>query len=147
MRAITIKELNKDNWYDCCELSLTPEQEEFMEPNAVSIAQTKYEPSLRAYAIYDDNTIVGFCMYNSEPEELDGYWIYRIMIDKEHQRKGIGKAATEAMIQEMAQIPGCNRIVVGYHHENLGAHNLYKRCGFKDHGHRFGVEKAVLLDL
>ncbi len=30
-------------------------------------------------------------MFNSVTEELGGYWVYRIMIDKHFQGKGIGK--------------------------------------------------------
>jgi diamine N-acetyltransferase len=83
-------------------------------------------------------------MYNSIPEELDGYWVYRIMVDKEFQCKGIGKEATKLMITEMAKLPNVKKIVVGYHPENLGAHNLYSSLGFIDNGDRFGKEMAVI---
>lgn len=52
--------------------------------------QAMYEPTLRPRAIYEDETMVGFLMYNTELEELDAWWIYRIMIDHAHQSKGIG---------------------------------------------------------
>jgi diamine N-acetyltransferase len=57
-------------------------------------------------------------------EELGGYWIYRIMIDKNYQNKGIGKMATKLMIDEMAKLPNTKKIVVGYHPENLVAHHF-----------------------
>ncbi|MFJ5770108.1 GNAT family N-acetyltransferase [Psychrobacillus sp. NPDC093180] len=147
MRIENVKmaELNAENWYDCCELEVSPEQKAYMEPNAISIAQSKFEPTLKPYAIYAEEKIVGFLMYNSVQEELDGYWIYRIMVDKKFQGKGIGKAATELMILEMAKLPDAKKIIVGYHPENLGAHNLYSSLGFIDHGDRFGKEMAVIL--
>ncbi|MFE4243294.1 GNAT family N-acetyltransferase [Peribacillus butanolivorans] len=141
---VKIVELNAENWYDCCELDVSTEQKEYIEPNAISIAQSKFEHTLKPYAIYFEEKVAGFLMYNSIPEELDGYWVYRIMVDKEFQCKGIGKEATKLMITEMAKLPNVKKIVVGYHPENLGAHNLYSSLGFIDNGDRFGKEMAVI---
>jgi diamine N-acetyltransferase len=105
------------------------------------------EPSLKPFAIHLEDKAVGFLMFNSIEEELGGYWIYRIMIDKNYQNKGIGKMATKLMIDEMAKLPNTKKIVVGYHPENLGAHHLYASLGFVDHGDRFGKEMAVVLDI
>lgn len=144
---VKIVELNAENWYDCCELEVSEEQTQYMEPNAVSIAQSKFETSLKPYAIYTGDKVVGFLMYNSIPEELDGYWVYRIMVDKAFQGQGIGKAATKLMIAEMAKSLSATKIVVGYHPDNLNAHNLYASLGFEDHGDRFGKEMAVVKQL
>jgi diamine N-acetyltransferase len=141
---VKIEELNAENWYECCQLEVSAQQSEYLESNAVSIAQTKFEPALRPYAILYEEKIVGFLMFNSEKEELDGYWIYRIMVDKNYQGRGIGKAATELMIEEMAKLHDAEKIVVGYHPENTGAHNLYASMGFVDDGDRFGKEMAVI---
>lgn len=142
--SVKLVELNADNWYECCKLDVSTEQAEYIESNAISIAQSKFEPTLKPYAIYYGVKIVGFLMYNSIQEELDGYWVYRIMVDKEFQGKGIGKAATNLMISEMAKLPNVKKIVVGYHPENLGAHHLYSSLGFIDMGDRFGKEMAVI---
>ena len=141
---VKIVELNAENWYDCCELEVSTEQKEYIESNALSIAQSKFEHTLKPYAIYIGEKVVGFLMYNSVQEELDGYWIYRIMIDKEFQGKGIGKAATKLMIAKMAKLPNARKIIVGYHPNNMGAHNLYSSLGFIDNGNRFGKEMAVI---
>ena len=141
---VKLVELNEENWYDCCELEVSTEQAEFIESNAISIAQTKFEPTLKPYAIYFEEKLVGFLMYNSVQEELDGYWVYRIMVDKEYQGKGIGKAATNLMVLEMKKLPNATKIVVGYHPMNAGAHQLYSSLGFLDNGDRFGKEMAVI---
>ncbi|WLR41483.1 GNAT family N-acetyltransferase [Bacillus carboniphilus] len=141
---VTIVELNSENWYDCCQLDISVEQKAFIESNAVSIAQSKFQPTLKPYAIYDNDQVVGFLMFNSEKEELDGYWIYRIMIDQKYQNKGLGKIASQQMFEEMKNLLNANKIIVGYHPENLGAHQLYKSLGFVDEGHRFGKEMAVI---
>ena len=144
---ITIKEVNGTNWYECCNLQITEGQQQFLEPNAISILQAKFEPTLKPYAIYLDETMVGFLMFNSILEELGAYWIYRIMVDQQHQGKGVGKRATQLMISEIEKLPSAKRIVVGYHPDNKNAHKLYEGLGFIDYGDRFGKEMAVVKDL
>ena len=146
MKNVNVKlvQLNSENWYECCQLEVSEEQKDFIESNAISIAQSKFEPSLKPYAIYYNDSVVGFLMHNSIKEELDGYWIYRIMVDKNYQGMGIGKAATELMLSEMAKSLNAKKIVVGYHPDNKGAHYLYASLGFIDNGDRFGREMAVI---
>ena len=145
--AVSLKEVDAENWYACCDLSVTEEQERFVEPNSVSIAQSKYEPTLRLRGIYRGKDLVGFGMYTTEPEELGGHWIYRLMIDRRYQREGIAKHAMRLMIDEMATSLDCKRIVAGYQPDNIAAAALYASLGFEDRGNRFGKEKAVVLDL
>ncbi|WP_432355585.1 GNAT family N-acetyltransferase [Sporosarcina sp. A2] len=146
MRAdnVEIEELNEENWYDCCELEVAENQVGYLESNAVSIAHSKFELSLKPFAIYYDGKVVGFLMYNTLKEELNGYWIFRIMVDKNFQGQGIGKAATQLMISEMSKLPDAEKIVVGYHPQNKEAHRLYSSLGFVDNGDRFGKEMAVI---
>ena len=144
IKNVKLVELNEENWYDCCQLELKEEQKTYLEPNAISIAQSKFETTLKTYAIYLEEKIVGFSMYNSAKEELDGYWIYRIMVDKNYQGEGIGKEAVNLMISEMSKLPNAEKIIVGYNPKNLGAHNLYSSLGFVDYGDRFGKEMAVI---
>lgn len=146
-KNVKIVELNAENWYECCVLEVLNDQKEYIEPNAVSIAQSKFEPTLKPYAIYAEEKVVGFLMFNTVLEELDGYWVYRIMVDKKFQGMGIGKAATKLMISEMEKLPNVKKIIVGYHPENLGAHHLYSSLGFIDKGDRFGKEMAVIKNI
>lgn len=144
LENVKLVEVNAENWYECCQLEVSKNQSEYIEPNAISIAQSKFEETLKPYAIYVDEKVAGFLMFNSHPEELDGHWVYRIMIDQEFQGKGIGKAATMLMISEMSKLPEVKKIVVGYHPENKAAHHLYASLGFVDQGDRFGKEMAVI---
>ena len=146
---VTLQELSSSNhnWYDCCQLELTEEQQQFMESNAISIAHSQFEMTLQPYAIYLDDRVVGFLMYNTVIEELDAYWIYRIMLDKNYQQQGIGKIAAELMIEKIAELPNAKRIVAGYRPENKGSHALWASLGFVDYGDRFGREMAVIKTL
>lgn len=73
--TVRIEEVNNNNWYDCCLLEISEEQRDYVESNAISIAQSKFEPTLKPYAIYYKDQIVGFLMFNAVKEELGGYWI------------------------------------------------------------------------
>ncbi|MEI5906592.1 GNAT family N-acetyltransferase [Bacillus spongiae] len=144
---VKLKELSSENWYECCLLDVSVDQRSYIESNAISIAQSKFEPTLKPYAIYFEEKIVGFLMFNSVQEELNGnwgYWIYRIMVDKRYQGKGIGKVATKLMMLEMAKLLDADTIVVGYHPENNAAHQLYSSLGFVDYGDTLGKEKVVV---
>lgn len=146
---ITLQALSAENhnWYDCCKLELTEEQQGFMESNAISIAHSKFEKTLEPYAICLDNDVIGFLMYNTDTEELDAYWIYRIMLDKAYQNQGIGKIAAELMISKITELSNAKRIAVGYHPENKASGALWKSLGFVDNGDRFGREIVVVKEL
>ena len=144
---VKIVELNSENWYECCTLELDETQKDYLEPNSVSIAQSKFEPTLKTFSIQIEDQTVGFLMYNTIEEELGGHWIYRIMVDKNYQKRGVGKQATKLMIDEMSRIPNIKRIVAGYHPENVESHKLWASFGFIDMGDRFGKEMAVVLEL
>ena len=51
-KQITIKEINKMNWYECCKLKVSEAQQRYLEPNAISILQSKFEQTLKPYGIY-----------------------------------------------------------------------------------------------
>ena len=144
---IGIKELNEENWYRCCEINVSKEQEKFLISNAISIAHSKYEPSLKTVAIYFEGEVVGFAMYNTVKEELDSYWIWRIMVDEKFQGQGIGEEATRLIVEDMKKFKECKRIAVAYVDGNEGAAKLYKKVGFVHRGERFGKEVAVVLDV
>jgi diamine N-acetyltransferase len=72
-------------------------------------------------------------MYGADP--LDGkYWIYRLMIDKEHQRKGFGKAAMYEVIKILKSQKGCESIAIAHLPENRIAEKLYIGLGFTNTG-------------
>ena len=75
LQNVTLVEVNEDNWYECCMLEVKEDQQKYLESNAVSIAQSKFEPTLKPYAIYTGEKLAGFLMFNSVQEELDGYWV------------------------------------------------------------------------
>ena len=129
---ISLKEVTKDNWVQCVKLKLAPEQECFVAPNADSIAESKFEPHYVPRAIYNNDKVVGFLMYcpEIETQEKDLYWLFRFMIDIEHQKQGIGKAALKIAIAKISKI-NCRKINIIYSPKNSVAAKLYANFGFE----------------
>ena len=130
---ITLREINKDNFRQCIKLETFEEQKNFVASNVFSIAQSKVEPYLLPLAIYHDEEAVGFIMYGPDPEE-DCYCVARLMIDKNHQGKGYGRAAMLEAIRRMRAEPDCHEIALSFEPENTGAEKLYESLGFKKTG-------------
>jgi len=82
-------------------------------------------------AIYADQTMVGFIMYNDRPLDDGTYRISRVMIDHRYQGRGYARASVEQVIQRMRQIPDCQAIVLDYSPHNTAATHLYAALGFQ----------------
>lgn len=142
---ITLKEITRDNFWDCVSLEVAPEQIGFVTSNAVSIAQSKVQPECIPMAVYDDDDLmVGFVMYCIDEDDGE-YWIYRMMIDKNHQSKGYGKKAMELLLENIKEDKSRNKIFLGVHKESVAA-NMYKSFGFEFNGQVFGKEHIMRLD-
>ncbi|MFE8699544.1 GNAT family N-acetyltransferase [Cytobacillus sp. FJAT-54145] len=131
--TISLRPITKENWEQCIELQLHKDQEPFMASNLYSIAEVQFLEDFEAMGIYFEEAMVGFTMYGVDPDD-DNYWIYRLMIDKDHQGKGYAKQALYQLIQRLGTERKSNLIYVGYHPSNEAAHQLYSRVGFAPKG-------------
>ena len=128
---VTLREITKDNFWECIGLKVEKGQEHFVAPNAVSLAESKYYPEYVPLAIYDDENMVGFLMHGVDPED-GAPWIIRLMIDRRYQRRGYASAAME---QALAALAGKgDRTLLSLEPENTGAEALYLRLGFRHTG-------------
>lgn len=128
--TVTLKPISIDNWYECTQLKVTPEQQNvFPAPVVYWIAESKYVEDFELRAIYSENDLVGFLVFCMKPDKDDNYWIPAVMIDEKHQRKGYGKAAIEALIQHMTHAK-YKRIMLGHRPDNHIAGKLYECLGF-----------------
>lgn len=131
---IQLKEITKENLNPILKLSVSKEQEDQVAPNGVSIAQGTYSELAWFRGIFWNDTAVGFVMLSLDHEKKE-YWIWRYMIDKEHQRKGYGKAALLLVIDFMKTIPDIKEIILTYvPKEKNSADGFYKKLGFIDTG-------------
>jgi diamine N-acetyltransferase len=130
--SIRLEQITRENWYECSQLEVKPEQRQFVSSNLLCIAEMQFYPSWGAYAIYHKDQMVGFVMYEHD-QERDQWWISALMIAADHQGKGYGRAALQALISLMMQ-RGCREILVGYANDNIPARALYSSLGFNKLG-------------
>jgi diamine N-acetyltransferase len=123
--TVTLRPLTAENWEESIDLQVSDEQKEYVAPNLYSIAESRFEPTFVILAIYADEQMVGFAMYDT----VD-YCIVRFMIDKRFQGKGYGRAAMLLLIDqfegEFAHPSACLSFVPG----NIAAERLYESVGF-----------------
>jgi diamine N-acetyltransferase len=130
--TIRLEPITRENWHECSQLQVKPEQKDFVSSNLLCIAEAQFYPGWGAYAVYDGDQMAGFTMYEDD-EEQDEWWISALMIAAEHQGKGYGKAAVQALLELLRQ-KGCRVVMVGYAKDNNVAKGLYAGLGFTETG-------------
>ncbi|WMT39619.1 GNAT family N-acetyltransferase [Paenibacillus sp. D2_2] len=142
---ITLKEIDRNNFFDVIKLSVADEQKEFVATNVLSLAQAKAFPECICLAIYNDNVLVGFTMYCIDEEDQE-YWIYRLMVDTKYQSKGYGKAAMEMLLERIKEDIHHRVIYISFEPENAWAKHLYEKLGFKEDGRVIDGEVVYKLE-
>lgn len=147
---VNLRKITQGNVYECFDLEVNKEQENFVASNMGSLGEAYASITnggfATPYAIYDDDAMVGFIMYTffhkqSVPIYVDVkhapcYYIWRLMIDKNHQRKGYGRQAVEKIIAEIKTMPygEANSVFTSYEPNNIGSKTLFASLGFKETG-------------
>ncbi|MGG4663680.1 GNAT family N-acetyltransferase [Providencia vermicola] len=128
---VTLEVLTQENWENCADLQVLQEQSEFIAPNIYSIAEAQFLPGFVVKGICYRHKMVGMLMYGIDPDD-GNYWIYRLMVDQHHQKKGYAKQAMALLIDEIKEknIQKVPFLMVGYHTKNTNAHYFYQRVGF-----------------
>ena len=136
LKPVHLEEVTADNWEEVVDLELADDQEDLVADNAYSLAESKFNPSAVPKAIYAGKKLIGFVMYEPmiDDDRPHDYLIYRFMIDESLQGKGYGRAALNAIIDEIRRDPECQRIVISYMPENKTARKFYASLGFKEVG-------------
>ena len=132
---LSLVEIDRHNYLPVLDLSVSPEQRDFVASNQYSLAQAFVMPECVPLALYAENRPVGFAMYCLDAEDHQ-YWIYRLMIDQRYQGVGYGREAMQLLI---AHIRGLadeehNRIYISFEPENTIAKVLYESLGFVPDG-------------
>jgi diamine N-acetyltransferase len=141
---VRLSDLRRDNWKLVVGLTVADDQRDFVAPNVFSIAESRFLPGFTTRAVLHGEEAVGFAMYGPDPD--DGQlWLYRLMIDKDHQGKGLGRAALHEIIRHVRDELGAPLLRLGVHADNRAAAALYRSVGFVFTGQTYGSEE--ILDL
>jgi diamine N-acetyltransferase len=129
---ITLAQITKQNYEAICELEVTEEQESYVASNTWSLVEAAYNSGYFTRAIVADGKPVGFFMWVQESEVKVSIW--RFMVDKEYQKKSIGRVALGLALQEIRQIEYLKEIEICYNPNNVVAQGFYSSFGFAEVG-------------
>jgi len=142
---VTLKPITRDNWLTCIKLHVSADQVNFVAPNALSLAEARFNPECSTLGLFDGEQMVGFAMYGYDGKE-DAYWIIRLMVAQDLQGKGYGKAAMLRLIA-MLRATGVKRLRISYSPLNEVARRLYTGVGFRITGEIIDDEEVAEFDL
>ena len=145
-QPVGLEPVGKGNRAAILALELLPEQQTFVATNAESLAEARHDDEAIARAVVTAGRVVGFLMY-SAPDDDDEAIIYRFMIDRREQGKGLGRAAVARVLEEIARLSYVHRVSICYEPENEAARRLYASFGFVEQGLDEDGEMIALLEV
>lgn len=147
--TITFREITSDNYSQVLNLKITPEQEvaKFVSPVVRSLADAWFyreEGITYPKAVYADEDLVGFIMYELDTEEQQVF-IWRFLIDQRYQGKGYGRQTIEVvmeMAKEQAQI---TKVVADYVDGNEPMKKILLDLGFEETGFNKEINEHIMV--
>ncbi|MGH9269684.1 MAG: GNAT family N-acetyltransferase [Ilumatobacteraceae bacterium] len=150
---VRLIEVTPDNVHDVRRLCTHHSQERFVSPMAGSFADALapevYDgapvvPWLRG--IEADGEIVGFMMLAERTAHHPEAYLWRLLVDRRHQRRGIGWRAVTTLIEQL-RADGHASLGVSWVPDRGGPEPMYRKLGFVPTGELDGTEVVARLDL
>jgi len=151
-RTIQLREITDANRAAVLGLQVDPDQEQFVASVADSLDEAASTPEGSPWyrAIYAGDEPAGFVMLSwaaTPTAEIIGPWfLWRLLIDRRHQRRGIGRAAL-AQVVELIRAEGASELLTSYHPGQGEPWSFYERLGFRPIGAIDHDEIVLSLDL
>lgn len=143
---VELREVTNDNLRAVLEMSVTDDQQNYVAPNAWTVAEHAYATEAWLRAIYADEEPVGLLLL-SERRKVPRYYVWRFMIDRHHQRQGYGRAAMELLIDHVRMLPDATELFLSHVPGPHGPYEFYRRLGFEETGREEGGEREMVLAL
>lgn len=142
--TILLKEITADTIWPIMNLEVADSQSSFVAPNANSIAEAYFSKEAWFRGIYLGDKPVGFVMLYAD-EEKPEYFLWRLMIDKEHQHQGYGYQAMEQVIEHVKTLPGAVEFKTSYVPGEGNPSPFYYKLGFEETGEVLEGENVLCL--
>lgn len=132
-RAITLREIDVDNWRSVADLAPRDDQRAFVAPLVARyLLLSTLESVWTSLAIYAGEEVVGHAMWGVDD---DGpHWIGGVVVDADSQGAGIGAAAMRTLVEWLRKRPGQPIVRLSYDPANTTAERLYAVLGFRPTG-------------
>lgn len=150
MGVLRIAEITPCNVVEACGLTVRPDQERYVCPVALSLAEAYARPTVAwPRLVYRGDQLLGFVMGGFDPTSPVWFFrggIWRLNVAAGAQRGGVGRFAVEAVLNE-ARRCGCEEATVLWVPGPGGPEGFYARLGFTDTGERFADQVVGRLAL
>jgi diamine N-acetyltransferase len=147
---LRLETITRDNVGAACRIAVRPDQQSFVAPVAVSLAEAYVQPEVAwPRLVVDGDAPVGFVMGAFEPDcpiEFFRCGIWRLNISADHQGRGYGRFAVEGVLAE-ARRRGQDRATVLWVPGPGGPEQFYLRLGFQPTGEVFHEQVVGALAL
>jgi diamine N-acetyltransferase len=130
--VVELREVTAETVRAVTSLRVASDQEGYVAPNAVSIAQAHFEPKAWFRAVAAGDELVGFALVYRDPEAGE-FYLWRFMIDARHQGRGYGRRAMQLLIEE-ARRDGVEQLLLSVVPGDGSARDFYARLGFEETG-------------
>jgi diamine N-acetyltransferase len=132
---VSLRELTAETMREICRLEVREDQRDFVAPNVFSIAQAYFESRTWLRGVYVGDTPVGFAMLYENPDGGQ-YFLWRFMIDAQHQGKGYGRAALDLVVDHVRGLPDATELRLSYVEGDASPRGFYRAYGFAETGER-----------
>jgi diamine N-acetyltransferase len=150
--VISLRPIDDANREAVFALDVGPSQQRFVSNARDSLLEAAEEPGGKAlsWAVYADETPVGFVMISDEVEG-PGYipqYLWKLFIDERHQRRGYGTATLDLVAEYFRSRPGVEVMWTSAGQGDGSPIPFYERYGFVPTGEIvFDDEVLLRLDL
>jgi diamine N-acetyltransferase len=127
--TVELREVTSETVRAICRLKVAADQEAFVAPNAVSIAEAYFHPNAWFRAIYADGEPVGFVMLDDDASK-SSYNLWRLMVADGFQGRGYGRRAVELLIDYVRSRPGATALTTSWVPGERGPAEFYRKLGF-----------------
>ena len=145
--ATAIRPITRDDVRPLHDITVRPDQHNFIAPNTMTIAQTRFETGAYDFCIWDGDTRVGLIAlidmaeheYKTEIDAPDAAFVWRLLIGMGFQGQGHGTAAMK-FAEEWARRRGRRVMQIQAVETNADAIRIYESLGYARTGKLDGRE-------
>jgi diamine N-acetyltransferase len=151
---LELRRVDRDTVRKLIALDVRPAQRDLVSPNAVTLAQAAYEAGSRVWGLWEGDVPVGLMAmvhpheypFHEDGDDREAAYLWRLMIDANHQGKGYGRAALDAAVAQTRAwgLPRIVATVADVPHSNI---SFYQRYGFRCTGRVIGDEVEITLNI
>jgi diamine N-acetyltransferase len=135
--SLVLVPVTLDNYQQCVDLCVAPEQERFVGTVAEAIADAHFNPHWRMSAIVlrrrikeTADVIVGFMAYHRDPQRNLVIRLRRFLVDCHYQGRGYGGRALALWIRCLRRLEDASLVELSTQKDNAGAISVYEKKGF-----------------